>query len=1002
MDTTPPIFQRFENKNGPLQSLPTHISEEHGDRYVLWSDIQHAFKGVGLWQFIAWGQGVPILFVVDGDTIRLPLCLEYSIAAYRLTLAYDRESKNSESLYFLNKFFRSVGVRAEDMADFDRKFTEQHSKWDDEQEGRAEESLPFALPWAQTLNDTTEQHIEASQGCTHESPDKECTLHFKNLFKSLKILNEELTEETEWRSGCEDEPRDIFQKLAANIQYFYSMILQELERLKALGMQVQVDGMAEEQLCTYIRDMYQETLMAEYRNNCLSSLWNGSLDYDSYYPAPRLFIVLPADLDTWIDSDTATHSFRLFFMCENKKQESETPEDTPQHVHLSNHPGYNLQRPQEFFQIYGDYVLRLLQMVECGYSNNRHVVPALNSFKILCDHDTVVSGSHLSKETIGSLVAKSIAYIQKLSPSKWIEDPTLSANQSAMIKAYLEIPDNGDGQGNLHRNIKALDTAFPTTEVLWMCQWHNERQLHQEAFQELQVFVQSHGGHVCMQEATFESNEDTDQFCTLLLGTKHTFNLSIKINWKSTRSSMAKLCRDVACTGTVILEIDGVTLDSQPEGPVQHSCHLFSDVFLEGKFPRFIALLNYPRPHERRLYFKDFSLRMLGSPVHSTFNWVDLLDISRKFEASVCEAQKASGYSTAAREFRSALEHIGLPSATEFTMARTSTTGEAGTQRRIDWAYKFDLQELAFVDAYSRDMSGLTSVLLSKSLQRLMVHFDKDLSLRYKLAHVLKINTRLQELSFSYYGHDILYYIRYIVCLWDNMSDSSLTLIDHMRGMQGRTIMQLTRDCGHCLLPCSNALDSRKSDPSVCQQPPHALGFDILQMDCDHVFSQLSNVSSLMLAIFMKYFPSALNPLTLLTLDVSRLSREGLLSVETILQLSNLEYLKVICTPVKSHMSIAVARVLRSIQWSTLKSLTITGGHIETWISIWMSAHSNPFNPYRTFGGPQLLHLHLHRTGSAPPQLLSHASALFVHGFVYLNPSVELVLTNFILKDDFC
>ncbi|KFH62135.1 hypothetical protein MVEG_11774 [Podila verticillata NRRL 6337] len=950
MDTTPPIFQRFENKNGPLQSLPTHISEEHGDRYVLWSDIQHAFKGVGLWQFIAWGQGLPILFVVDGDTIR--------------------------------------------------KFTEQRSKWDDEQEGRSEESLPFALPWAQTLNDTTGQHIEASQGCTHESPDKECTrtLHFKNLFKSLKILNEELTDETEWRSGCEDEPRDIFQKLAANIRYFYSMILQELERLKALGMQVKVDGMAEEQLCTHIRDMYQETLMAEYRNNCLSSLCNGSLGYDLYYPAPRLFIVLPADLDTWIDSDTATHSFRLFFMCENKKQESETPEDTPQHVHVSNHPGYNLQRPQEFFQIYGDYVLRLLQMVECGYSDNRHVVPALNSFKILCDYDTVVSGSHLSKETIGSLVAKSIAYIQKLSPSKWIEDPTLSANQSAMIKAYLEIPDNCDGQGNLHRHINAHEK-----EVLWMCQWHNERQLHQEALQELQVFVQSHAGHVRMQEATLRvelcSDEDADQFCTLLMGTKHTFNLSIKINWKSTRSSMAKLCRDVACTGTVILEIDGATLDSQPEGPVQHSCHPFSDVLLGGKFPRFIALLNYPRPHERRLYFKNFSLRMLGSPVHSTFNWVDLLDISRKFEASVCKAQKASGYSTAAREFRSALEHIGLPSATEFTMARTSTAGEAGTQRQIEWAYKFDLQELAFVDAYSNDMQGPISVLCSQSLQRLTVHLEKDLSVRKNLAHVVRINTQLHDLSFSYYGHDILYYIRYIFCLWCATSVSSLTLIDHMRGMQGRTIMQLTRNIGYYLLQSGTVLDSRNADPSVCQQPPQAWGFDILQLDCDHVFSQLLDASSVILASFMKYFPT---DLTLLTLDVSHLSREGLLSVETILQLSHLEYLKVICNPVKSHMSIAVARVLRSIQWSTLKSLTIIGAHIETWVSIWMSAHSNPFNPYRTFGGPQLLHLHLHHTGLATPQLLSHASALFVHGLVYLNPSVELVLTNFILKDDFC
>ncbi|KAG0088720.1 hypothetical protein BGZ93_010267, partial [Podila epicladia] len=400
MDTAPPIFQRFENCEGPLQSLPTYISEEHGDRYVLWSDIQHAFKGVDLWRFVEWNDGLKVLFVVDGDTVR--------------------------------------------------ELIEEQRKFEDEQEDQAEESLQIELTWAKTPSDSAGRHVEASQGCTRESPDNECALHLRDLLKSLKILNEELTEAFAYNqrpSSYERQPREIFQKLAANTRYFYSMTLRELERLEALGMKVKVDGLAEEELYTYLHDMHHETVMAEYRNNCFSSLWSGVFGEDYYYPAPRLFIVLPADLDIWIDSDMATHSFRLFFMCENKKQECEAPEDMPQHIHLSNHPGYNLQRPQEFFQIYGDYVLRMLQMVEYGYSDC-HVVPPLNSFKILRDHDPVIAGSHLSKETIGALVAKSIAYIKNLSPSKWIKDPMLSASQSAKIEAYLEIPDNCNGQGN--------------------------------------------------------------------------------------------------------------------------------------------------------------------------------------------------------------------------------------------------------------------------------------------------------------------------------------------------------------------------------------------------------------------------------------------------------------------------------------------------------------------------------------------------------------------------
>lgn len=68
MDAMPPVFQTFKNNDGPLQSLPTHISEKHGDRYVLWSDIQLAFKDIEPWQFSD-SEDLTTLFVVDGDTM---------------------------------------------------------------------------------------------------------------------------------------------------------------------------------------------------------------------------------------------------------------------------------------------------------------------------------------------------------------------------------------------------------------------------------------------------------------------------------------------------------------------------------------------------------------------------------------------------------------------------------------------------------------------------------------------------------------------------------------------------------------------------------------------------------------------------------------------------------------------------------------------------------------------------------------------------------------------
>lgn len=43
-DPDPPILQQFQCKdNEPLASLPTRVCTDTGKRYLLWSDVQHAF-----------------------------------------------------------------------------------------------------------------------------------------------------------------------------------------------------------------------------------------------------------------------------------------------------------------------------------------------------------------------------------------------------------------------------------------------------------------------------------------------------------------------------------------------------------------------------------------------------------------------------------------------------------------------------------------------------------------------------------------------------------------------------------------------------------------------------------------------------------------------------------------------------------------------------------------------------------------------------------------------
>lgn len=59
-------------------------------------------------------------------------------------------------------------------------------------------------------------------------------------------------------------------------------------------------------------------------------------------PPNRMFLVLPTNIVHWDDTNTTTHLFRLYLMCDNSDTEYWTPGAQPHHVHISNHPGYDL------------------------------------------------------------------------------------------------------------------------------------------------------------------------------------------------------------------------------------------------------------------------------------------------------------------------------------------------------------------------------------------------------------------------------------------------------------------------------------------------------------------------------------------------------------------------------------------------------------------------------------------------------------------------------------
>ncbi|KAG0198168.1 hypothetical protein BGX31_004644, partial [Mortierella sp. GBA43] len=82
------------------------------------------------------------------------------------------------------------------------------------------------------------------------------------------------------------------------------------------------------------------------------------------YPIPRLFIILPKATGVFDKiKNPFANQFRLYFLCECGTHTMDENSKTQHEIHFAKHDGYDLEKPNEFFQRYGSYVLALMNMI---------------------------------------------------------------------------------------------------------------------------------------------------------------------------------------------------------------------------------------------------------------------------------------------------------------------------------------------------------------------------------------------------------------------------------------------------------------------------------------------------------------------------------------------------------------------------------------------------------------------------------------------------------------
>ncbi|KAI1316804.1 hypothetical protein EDD11_009470 [Mortierella claussenii] len=291
------------------------------------------------------------------------------------------------------------------------------------------------------------------------------------------------------------------------------------------------------------------------------------------FPIPHLFIVLPKATrmrDSF--AKPFSNQFRLFFLCECGKHTMTEGSKIPHVMHLAKHEGYDIDRPTEFFQQYGPYVLTMMQMVKFGFSVAGVVVPALANTGLIEGINAVQDSLDLAQNRIGSLVDDTINFIndQFSNADGGIEMVREQGNQNGLdklealegadlrqLESYLSVNDKGRVLGNLYR-ISTKDG-----KVKWVCIDHYRENYRVTAMQNLMDAIKANAGLFQEEHANIiiaiSSSTQAKQFYDVLVKSRGVLGLDVTLGWDATLDDFRKLASVVSTANIAHLKLAGTS-----------------------------------------------------------------------------------------------------------------------------------------------------------------------------------------------------------------------------------------------------------------------------------------------------------------------------------------------------------------------------------------------------------------------------------------------------------
>ncbi|KAK3807236.1 MAG: hypothetical protein J3Q66DRAFT_418262 [Benniella sp.] len=289
------------------------------------------------------------------------------------------------------------------------------------------------------------------------------------------------------------------------------------------------------------------------------------------YPIPRLFIVLPKSTGLRM-AGLFSEQFRLYFLCECGIHTTPEGSKTPHEVHLAKHEGYDLDRPKEFFEKYGTYVLAMMCMIKYGVTAAGIIVPPLANLKVVDGLESTLKHLEYLKKNIIPLVNDTITFLQDYKingeigtemSTKNTEYGKLEALEGAdlrQLESFLKIKDEGRVLGHLYRIVT------PEGHVRWVCVDHYHASYRESAMKHLRDVVGVNKGRFMEEKGRIEieimTNLQARHFYEAMIKARGIQELEIKLKWDATMSELRELSGAVTSSNVTQLTVNGICFKS--------------------------------------------------------------------------------------------------------------------------------------------------------------------------------------------------------------------------------------------------------------------------------------------------------------------------------------------------------------------------------------------------------------------------------------------------------